>query len=146
MTVRVIDVDLELLSIAWAIASTDIRAMFGAAPNTRVAAGLDPTKNADLPAAAINRITTTEPVSNHLTAPVLDVSVWAATKAAAYDAAALLRGRLHDRDIIGVHAGVGIVTGFETAQGLRPLADPHAPLLARYHFSTRYWAHPIPLA
>ena len=144
MTVRLVDVDLELLVIDWLIASADVLTMFGAAPATRIAGELDPTKSAVLPAARVTRVSTTEPVSDHLTAPVVDVSVWAANKAAAFDGGALLRGRIHDRAIIGVHEDVGVVTGYETAQGLRPLHDPDAPLLSRYIFSTRLWTHPIP--
>ncbi len=140
---RLIDVDAETLAIAWAIADTDIQAMFGSDP-VRVSGGLDPTQAAVLPAARIQRIATTEPVFEHLTAPVLEVNVWATNPPMAFDGAQLLRARLHDRAIVGVHAGLGVVTGLDTAQGLRQLAIPDLPLLARYTFAVRYFVHPLP--
>lgn len=138
---RIIDVDVEALAVAWAIADPAVQAVFGTSP-VRVAGGLDPTAPAVLPAARLQRVTDTDAVADHLSAVVIQADVWADDKAAAYDGAAALRARLHDPAIVGVHPQ-GVVTGVAKAQGIRQLEDFAAPHLSRYIFSVRIYAHPL---
>lgn len=139
---RILDFDLVAVIKEWAWIDPDLVTHFGDTP-MRVASKLDPTKSAVLPAARLQRITTTEPVHNHLTGPVVEVSVWAQTPEDSFDAAAALRARMHDGGIIG-KSTYGVITGLETAQGIRLLEDPDAPQLSRHLFATRYYCHPSP--
>jgi hypothetical protein len=140
---RAISVDVLAIVRNWILAAgTQITDHFGNPP--RVGAKLDPTQDAVLPAARLTRITGTTVVPSWLTAPVVEVDVWADDEPTAFDAAAALEGRMHDRAIIGTHAGIGVVTNVETAQGLRYLADEDLPELDRFVFGVRYHAHPLP--
>jgi hypothetical protein len=143
MTSRIVDVDIILLVKNWVWAATALGPIFGTDP-MRIAARLDPTKSAVLPAARLSIATSTEPVPNHLSATVVSASVWATTEPAVWDATAALKARMQDSGIIQTWPLIGVVTGLEVSQGIRDIEDPEAPHLSRLLFAIRYFTHPLP--
>lgn len=140
---RIITVDALAIVMAWIEAdAVNLNATFG--DPLRIGSKLDPTGEATLPAARLSRITSPAAVPNWLMAPVIEVDVWANDEVASFNAAALLQARMHDLAILGTHAGLGVITNLEVAQGIRQLADEDAPKLDRHIFATRYHAHPLP--
>lgn len=142
MVNRIIDVDIEAIVLPHILTDTDLQTIYGTDP-MRVAGELEPA-DATLPAARLQRITTGRPAARHLSNPVLEADVYADNKPDAYDAAAALESVMLDQALVATHADLGVVTGIDTAQGIRELEDTEVPHLRRYIFSIRYYCHPLP--
>lgn len=73
---------------------------------------------------------------------VVQIDVWANTKAEAHDEAATAWARLQDMTGTVTHGGVtGVVTGIGQVVGLTSIADPESNLF-RYMFQAAVYVHP----
>lgn len=94
----------------------------------------------EVPFRAVRRIGGTPPVRRALDAADIQVDVWHATKAEAYDAAVAARVALHTAEgtTVAYSDGSGFITGVDDATGLAWLPDP-ANGRERYTFTVRLY-------
>jgi hypothetical protein len=131
--------DVEAIVLAYLLTVTAVTDVFTAEIGTY----LDGTVDAQpLPALSVNQVSTVAATHRRLTGYLFQLEVWAATKTAAFDAMAPVSAAMLDEEaIVGVYAGLGVVTGTESGVGPRPLPDPETGT-PRYLHDVRVYARP----
>jgi len=129
--------DVEAIVLDYLLSVTDVTDVFTAEIGTH----LDGTVDAQpLPALKFTQISTVVATHRRLTGYLFQLEAWAGSKVAAFDAMAPVSAAMLDEEaIVGVYAGLGVVTGTESAVGPRPAPDPETGT-PRYLHDVRVYA------
>lgn len=132
--------DIEALIIAYLKADAGLVALAPGGIGTE----LDPTVAAvTSPAIQLTLVNTITATHRHLYGHLLQLTTWAPSKPAAFDAAAAANARLLDElVIVGVHGTLGVVTGVENVTGPRWNPEPEIGT-PRYLNDVRVYARAV---
>ena len=129
--------DVEAIVLDYLLSVTDVTDVF----TDEIGTHLDGTVDAQpLPALKFTQISTIVATHRRLTGYLFQLEAWAGSKVAAFDAMAPVSAAMLDEEaIVGVYAGLGVVTGTESGVGPRPLPDPETGT-PRYVHDVRVYA------
>lgn len=135
--------DVEAIIIGYLLTRSEVTDLAG----TRIGTKLDPADPAELPAVRIRRVSTTTPVRRHLRAANVQLESWAPDELSAQDLAEIVHAVLLDESWsptpgpVGVHPGLGVVTGVDESIGPRSQPDPDTKT-PRWLSSVIIYCHP----
>lgn len=129
--------DVEAIVLVYLLSVTAITDVFTAEIGTYLDGTVD---EQALPALKFTQVSTVVAAHRRLTGYLFQLEAYAASKPAAFDAMAPVSAAMLDEEaIVGVYAGLGVVTGTESGVGPRPLPDPDTGT-PRYIHDVRVYA------
>lgn len=131
--------DVEAIVLAYLLSVTDVTDVFTLEIGTYLDGFVD---SQPLPALKFTQVSTVVATHRRLTGYLFQLEAYASTKINAFDAMAPVSAAMLDEEaIVGVYAGLGVVTGTESGVGPRPLPDPDTGT-PRYIHDVRVYARP----
>lgn len=131
--------DVEAIVLAYLLSVTDVTDVFTLEIGTYLDGFVD---SQPLPALKFTQVSTVVATHRRLTGYLFQLEAYASTKINAFDAMApVSAAMLDEEEIVGVYAGLGVVTGTESGVGPRPLPDPDTGT-PRYIHDVRVYARP----
>lgn len=131
--------DVEAIVLDYLLSVTDVTDVFTLEIGTYLDGFVD---SQPLPALKFTQVSTVVATHRRLTGYLFQLEAYASTKTNAFDAMApVSAAMLDEEEIVGVYAGLGVVTGTESGVGPRPLPDPDTGT-PRYIHDVRVYARP----
>lgn len=131
--------DVEAIVLDYLLSVTDVTDVFTLEIGTYLDGFVD---SQPLPALKFTQVSTVVATHRRLTGYLFQLEAYASTKINAFDAMAPVSAAMLDEEaIVGVYAGLGVVTGTESGVGPRPLPDPDTGT-PRYIHDVRVYARP----